>query len=71
MIEGLATLCNRWGGLFLFLITLILVRIGLRSFFTGEHTWADFVYYVIFFLIGYIVPADSRFTDISGRKPKD
>ncbi len=63
LIKRLATWCNRWGGVFLFLIPLILVRIGLRSFFAGEHTWADFVYYAVFFLIGYIMPADNRFTD--------
>jgi len=63
LIKRLATWCSRWGGVFLFLIPLILVRIGLRSFFAGEHTWADFVYYAVFFLIGYIMPADNRFTD--------
>jgi len=63
LIKRLATWCSRWGGVFLFLIPLILVRIGLRSFFSGEHTWADFVYYAVFFLIGYIMPADNRFTD--------
>jgi hypothetical protein len=41
----------------------MLVRIGLRSFFAGEHTWADLVEYVLFFLIGYLIPADRRFTD--------
>jgi peptidoglycan/LPS O-acetylase OafA/YrhL len=63
LIKRLATWCSRWGGVFLFLIPLILVRIGLRSFFAGEHTWADFVYYAVFFLIGYIMPADNRFAD--------
>jgi len=63
LIKRLAGWCNRWGGIFLFLIPLILVQIGLRSFFSGEHTWADFVYYTVFFLIGYIIPADKRFTD--------
>ncbi|MFC1971300.1 acyltransferase family protein [Chloroflexota bacterium] len=62
LIKRLAAWCSRWGGVFLFLIPLILVRIGLRSFFAGEHTWADFVYYAVFFLIGYIMPADNRFT---------
>jgi len=63
LIKRLATWCNRWGGVFLFLIPLILVSIGLRSFFAGEHTWADFFYFAVFFLIGYIMPADNRFTD--------
>ena len=63
VIKRLATWCSRWGGVFLFLIPLIIVRIALRSFFAGEHTWADFFYYAVFFLIGYIIPADNRLTD--------
>ncbi|MFC1980540.1 acyltransferase family protein, partial [Chloroflexota bacterium] len=63
LIKKLATWCSRWGGVFLFLIPLILVRIGLRSFFEGQITWAESVYYAVFFLIGYIIPADNRFTD--------
>jgi peptidoglycan/LPS O-acetylase OafA/YrhL len=63
LIKKLATWCSRWGGVFLFLIPLILVQIGLRSLFEGGITWADFVYYAVFFLIGYIMPADNRFTD--------
>jgi len=63
LVQRLAAWCSRWGGVFLFLIPLALVRIGLKSFFAGNITWADFVYYAVFFLIGYIVPADNRFTD--------
>jgi glucan biosynthesis protein C len=63
LIERLVGWCNRRGGILLFLIPLILVRIGLRSSFAGEHTWADFLEYVVFFLIGYLIPADKRFTE--------
>ncbi len=63
LIERLAGWSDRWGGIFLFLIPLALVRIGLRGFFRGEHTWADLVYYAVFFLIGYVMAADRRFTE--------
>ena len=63
LINRLATWCSRWGGVFLFLIPIILVRIGLESLFAGQINWASFVYYAVFFLIGYIIPADNRFTD--------
>jgi glucan biosynthesis protein C len=63
LVERLAGWCNRRGGILLFLIPLILVRIGLRSSFAGEHTWADFVEYVVIFLIGYLIQADRRFTE--------
>ena len=62
LIDRLAGWCNRRGGIFLFLIPLLLVRIGLRSVLSGEHTWADFLEFVVFFVIGYMLPADSRFT---------
>ena len=63
LIERLAAWCDRQGGIFLFLIPLAIVRICLQSFFQGEHTWADLFYYAVFFLIGYIMPADKRFTE--------
>jgi glucan biosynthesis protein C len=63
LIARLAGWCHRRGGIFMFLIPLVLVRIGLRSHFHGEHTWADLVYYAAFFLLGYIMAADKRFTE--------
>ena len=63
LIARLAGWSDRRGGIFLFLILLALVRIGLRGFFRGEHTWADLVYYAVFFLIGYVMAADRRFTE--------
>ena len=63
LIARLAEWSDRRGGIFLFLIPLALVRIGLRGFFHGAHTWADLFYYAVFFLIGYVIAADRRFTE--------
>ena len=63
LIARLADWSDRRGGIFLFLIPLILVRICLRGFFHGAHTWADLFYYAVFFLIGYVMAADRRFTE--------
>ncbi|MBN1625336.1 MAG: acyltransferase family protein [Deltaproteobacteria bacterium] len=63
LIDTLAGWCNRRGGIFLFLVPVIIIRIGLRSVFLGEHAWADFFEFVVFFIIGYILPADIRFTE--------
>jgi peptidoglycan/LPS O-acetylase OafA/YrhL len=63
LISRLADWSDRRGGIFLFLIPLVLVRIGLRGFFHGAHTWADLFYYAVFFLIGYVIAADRRFTE--------
>ena len=64
LIAKLAGWCGRWGGVFLFLIPLAVFRIALTHFFRGqEHSWAHFINFTIFFLIGYIIPADKRFTE--------
>jgi peptidoglycan/LPS O-acetylase OafA/YrhL len=63
MLSKLAGWCDRRGGVFLFLIPLFLVQACLRGFFQGEHTEADFFYFLVYFLIGYIIPSDRRFTE--------
>ncbi len=62
-IDKLAGWCAQRGGIFLCLIPVILIRIALRSVFRGEHTWADFFEFMVFFLIGYILPANTHFTE--------
>jgi glucan biosynthesis protein C len=62
IITRLAEWSDRRGGILLFLIPLVFVRIGLRGFFHGAHTWADLFYYAVFFLVGYVMVADRRFT---------
>jgi peptidoglycan/LPS O-acetylase OafA/YrhL len=63
-IAKLAGCCNHWGGIFLFLIPLAVVRIALTHFFRGQgHSWAHFLSFTVFFAIGYIIPADERFTE--------
>jgi peptidoglycan/LPS O-acetylase OafA/YrhL len=63
LIYSIAGWCNRRGGIFFFLVPVILIRISLRSAFQGEHNWADFLEFMVFFVIGYILPSDTRFTE--------
>jgi hypothetical protein len=63
LIDTLAGWCHRRGGIFLFLIPVIFVRISLLSFFSGGYTTAAFFEFIVFFVIGYILPADTRFTE--------
>jgi glucan biosynthesis protein C len=62
-VNKLARWSDRRGGIFLFVIPLALALIGLRGLFEAQRSWADFLWYAIFFVIGYIIPADQRFTD--------
>jgi glucan biosynthesis protein C len=63
VIDKLAWWCSQRGGIFLFMVPVILIRIALRSVFWGEHTWADFFEFMVFFLFGYIIPANTQFTE--------
>lgn len=60
-IGWLARLCEKRGGLLVFIIPLVLVQYILRPFFPAEHDWADFIYLLVFFILGYILYADGRF----------
>jgi peptidoglycan/LPS O-acetylase OafA/YrhL len=60
LIDKLAGWCYRFGGIFVFLLPVFVVRLGLRGIFPGQHTWADFFGFVVFFVVGYILPADPR-----------
>ena len=62
LISKLARWSDRRGAIFLLLVPLFLVQACLRGFFQGDHTFADLVYYLLCFLVGYILPADERFT---------
>ena len=62
-ISRLAGMCSRRAGIFILLVPLVLIRIGLTHLFEDDHTWEDFLYFAVFFLIGYIMVADKRFAE--------
>jgi glucans biosynthesis protein C len=61
-ITRFARLCDFRGGIFLFVIPLALVLLGLRWHFGSQRSWPDFLWYAIYFVIGYVIAADQRFT---------
>ena len=63
LIDKLADWCKHRSGIFIFLIPVLLMRIGLRSFFHGGYTWADFLEFILFFILGYIFTANDGFTE--------
>jgi peptidoglycan/LPS O-acetylase OafA/YrhL len=62
-IDRLAGWCDRRGGIFLFVILLALILICLNFLSNGRRGWADFLSYATFFVIGFIMVADRRFTE--------
>ena len=69
VVSWLASLCDLRGGLLVFILPLTLVRYLLVPFFPLEleHDWADFVFQMCFFVLGFILFADERFTRAVGR----
>jgi peptidoglycan/LPS O-acetylase OafA/YrhL len=61
IIDWLARLGQRRGGLLLFAIPLVVLQLVLRPVFAAYQDWADFVNMLVFFVYGYILYADGRF----------
>ena len=58
----LARLCDRRGGILLAILPLLLVQLVFRRFFPAEQDWADFLFRFAFFVVGYILYTDERFS---------
>lgn len=63
LVTRLAGLCEHRDGILLAIIPLLVVQLTFRVFFyEGEHNWADFFFMLVFFVLGYILYTDERFT---------
>ena len=63
LVASLAWLAKRRVGLLVFVIPMVLARFVLqRGIPSGDYGWADFVYYLFFFISGYIIITDNRFS---------
>jgi glucan biosynthesis protein C len=62
-ISGLGSLVEKRGGILLFILPLALARILIFPIDPNPnaHGWLDFVYFFLFFLLGYIIYSDERF----------
>jgi glucan biosynthesis protein C len=60
-ISWMANLCEHRGGLLLFIIPIALVKVILTPIAPLEHDWADFLFLMCLFALGYILFADQRF----------
>jgi peptidoglycan/LPS O-acetylase OafA/YrhL len=61
LVSCLAGIAKRRGGLLLFILPILAVRLILWPFFPIENSWADFTVYFCYFVIGYLFYADERF----------
>jgi glucan biosynthesis protein C len=61
-VASTARLATWRGGLLVFVIPLTLVRFAVQWGPYDEHGWPGFVNYLVFFISGYILIADERFT---------
>jgi len=64
VLGKLAGFCDRPGGLFVFIVPLVLVQVSLRAKFPWYQDWTDFVYLLVFFICGYLILAEPRFQAI-------
>lgn len=65
LISALAALCERRGGILLFGVPLAVVQASLRARWPGAQNlyndWANFFFYITFFVYGYLLCSDERF----------
>ena len=62
VVSRLARLCERRGAILLFILPPAVVRLGLQPFFPELQDLADFFYLSTFFVLGYLLFADERFS---------
>ena len=60
IVSWLVQICRHRGGILVFVLLPLVVRLGLQPFFPYEHDWADFFFLFSFFVIGYLVISDER-----------
>jgi glucan biosynthesis protein C len=61
LVANLAGIAQRRGGVLVFVLPLLAIRLILKPFFPIENDWADFTLYFCYFLMGYLLYADKRF----------
>ncbi len=61
-VDWLGRLVEIRGGIMLFIFPLTLARLIIQPYFPGDHGWLDFVFSFLFFVFGYILYDDDRFS---------
>lgn len=66
-ISRLAKIWERRGGFFIFIIPIMLARLILQPLFPEYTSWADFIFFLFYFIYGYIIYSNNRFMDVVKR----
>ncbi len=61
VIAWLARLSERRGGILIFIVPLIIVKLVFQPFFPQQNDWADFFYQMAYFILGFVLYSDERF----------
>jgi len=61
VVTRLASWCGRRGGILLFILPLLVVRLGLKPLFPMEQDWGDFFYLMTMFILGFVLFANEGF----------
>lgn len=59
-VSRLARVCQYRGGILIFILPPVILRLSLQPFFPNEHHWADFFFLFSFFVMGYVVISEGR-----------
>ncbi len=60
IVSWLVEICRHRGGILVFVLVPLVIRLGLQPFFPYEHDWADFFFLFSFFVTGYLVISDEH-----------
>lgn len=60
-VRRLSAVSEKWGGIFLFAIPIILIHFIVHITFGRDTNWHGFCYYITIFIYGYILWSDERF----------
>lgn len=66
-VSGLAAVSEKRGGILIFIVPVMLVRFILQPLYPEYTSWSDFIYFLVFFVYGYVLYADERFMRIIRR----
>ncbi len=67
VLDWLARSVQPRGAILWFFLPLLVIQLILRPFFPLEHDWADFVFQMAFFALGFLLYTDPRFVPVVQR----